>query len=249
VYLEPAYLLSHPPSWQAYNNRDPSTGQGDSWPSSSIMKAGIVGRVLLATLIICQSPLTHSPGGSPISPMGIVAVFVKEQMQEKKESSGPAALPVMENLGKALLFPGNLLKVVLTSGAFTGTPSEPLNMAMIFEEGFELATKKMGWWSTVKGGGLMTGGSQMLLAGSWCSIFGAGVSLASGRMHFLALLGVALFGYVMVVNAMMPTVQFALCWAAVLHGVASRTRAESSPFVEGPAPAAATEADEGKKTK
>ena len=56
-----------------------------------------------------------------------------------------------------------------------------LNATGVWEEAFELATKQTGWWKSIKS-------PEILLAGSWSLLFGAVVTIISGRMHFLTLM-------------------------------------------------------------
>ena len=101
--------------------------------------------------------------------------------------------------------------------------------------GKQLATKKTGWF---KG----TTSPEIWLAGSWCTIFGSTVSLLSGRMHFLAVLGIGLLAYAMVANSLAPTLQFGLCAAAAVSGIAQRPRqiADDARAIATGAPAADT---------
>lgn len=213
------------------------------------MARGMLTRLVFCVVIFSQSPLMYSAGGSPISPLQVVAKFIKEQ---NKSRSADDVNPVMESVGLALLFPGNVLRSALTSGS-TSQPYQ-LNTTAVWEEGYELATKKMGWWKGIKV-------QEVLLAGSWCCIAGSLVSMLSGRMHFLALLGVGLLGYVMIANGLRPTLQYGLCIAMVLNGLAQRplppslyAAATAAPGTAEAVPAdasapAGAEATESRKTK
>ena len=160
--------------------------------------------------------MTHSAGGSPISPLQVVAKFFKQQQQLAK------SVPVyLTAVCRAMLFPGNLVRSVDWSAAVSfdslAAFANDLNTTGVWEEAFELATKQTGWWKSIKS-------PEILLAGSWSLLFGAVVTIISGRMHFLNAMGVGMLGYAMHLNALTPTVQFLLCVAIVIHGVAQRSR-------------------------
>ena len=200
-------------------------------------RRGWLNRLIFFSLMASQSPLTYSAGGSPISPLQVVAKFFHQQQQLAKS---PADLPVyITAVCRTMLFPGNLLRSVdwssidsidSLSAAVEGIQ---VNATVVWEQAFELATKKTGWWKSMKS-------PEIMLAGSWSSLMGAVVTIVSGRMHFLALMGMGMFGYAMYINTMMPTLQFGLCVAIVLYGVAQRPRDYA-----GKEPAAAA-ADTGK---
>ena len=201
----------------------------------SPLRRGFFNRFIFFSLMIFQSPVTHSSGGSPISPLQVVAKFFKQQQQLAKS---PDQLPVyLTAVCRAMLFPGNLVRSVDWSSldSLDSISAVDLNVTMVWEEAFELATKKTGWWKSIKS-------PEILLAGSWSCLFGAVVTLVSGRMHFLSLMGVGMLGYAMYVNAMMPTLQFGLCVAIVLFGVAQRPRDYPGPGTEPAAAAAAADA-------
>ena len=50
----------------------------------SPLRRGALLRLVFFTLMIFQSPMTHSAGGSPISPLQVVAKFFKQQQQLAK---------------------------------------------------------------------------------------------------------------------------------------------------------------------
>ena len=73
-------------------------------------------------------------------------------------------------------------------------------------------------------------------------------------MHFLALMGAGMLGYAMYINALMPTGQFILCVAVVIHGVAQRPRGydttePAAAAVSAPGPKAAKAQAESRKKK
>ena len=153
--------------------------------------------------MIFQSPMTHSAGGSPISPLQVVAKFFKQQQQQAKS---PDQVPVyLTAVCRAMLFPGNLVRSVDWSAVVSfdslAAFANDLNATGVWEEAFELATKQTGWWKSIKS-------PEILLAGSWSLLFGAVVTIISGRMHFLALMGAGMLGYAMHLNALTPTMQF-----------------------------------------
>ena len=133
-----------------------------------------------------------------------MAKFFKEQQKQGEEAG------IARAVGLAMLFPGNFIRSALASNS-----TEAPDVHDVWRQGFELATKKTGWWTSLKV-------QEVMLAGSWCCIFGSLVSLLSGRTHFLALLGVGLCGYAIVMNELTPTLQFGIAAAAVLSGVAQR---------------------------
>ena len=148
--------------------------------SPSPLRKGALNRLIFFSLMIFQSPLTHSAGGSPISPLQVVAKFFKQQQQLAKS---PDQLPVyLTAVCRAMLFPGNLVRSVDWSSLVSDWPSvdslaaigNDLNATGVWEEAFDLATKQTGWWKSIKS-------PEVLLAGSWSLLFGAVVTIVSGR--------------------------------------------------------------------
>ena len=217
--------------------------------SPSPLRRGALNRLIFFSLMIFQSPLTHSAGGSPISPLQVVAKFFKQQQQLAKS---PDQLPVyLTAVCRAMLFPGNLVRSVDWSSVVSVDSltdiANDLNATGVWEEAFDLATKQTGWWKSIKS-------PEILLAGSWSLLFGAVVTIVSGRMHFLALMGAGMLGYAMYINALMPTGQFILCVATVIHGVAQRprdygTKEPAAAAVSAPGPKAAKAQAESRKKK
>ena len=218
--------------------------------SPSPLRRGALHRLVFFSLMIFQSPMTHSAGGSPISPLQVVAKFFKQQQQQAKS---PDQVPVyLTAVCRAMLFPGNLVRSVDWSAVVSfdslASFANDLNATGVWEEAFELATKQTGWWKSIKS-------PEILLAGSWSLLFGAVVTIISGRMHFLTLMGVGMLGYAMHLNALTPTMQFLLCVAIVIHGVAQRprdydTKEPAKPAVSAPGPKAVAKAQaESRKKK
>lgn len=58
--------------------------------------------------------------------------------------------------------------------------------------------------------------------GSTCLWFGALASLLSRRTHFLALIGLALFGASIFANGFVPSTQYIFCCAAALKDLSDR---------------------------
>ena len=144
--------------------------------SPSPLRKGALNRLIFFSLMIFQSPLTHSAGGSPISPLQVVAKFFKQQQQLAKS---PDQLPVyLTAVCRAMLFPGNLVRSVDWSSAVSldslAAIGNDLNATGVWEEAFDLATKQTGWWKSIKS-------PEVLLAGSWSLLFGAVVTIVSGR--------------------------------------------------------------------
>ena len=151
--------------------------------SPSPLRRGALHRLVFFSLMIFQSPMTHSAGGSPISPLQVVAKFFKQQQQQAKS---PDQVPVyLTAVCRAMLFPGNLVRSVDWSAVVSfdslAAFANDLNATGVWEEAFELATKQTGWWKSIKS-------PEILLAGSWSLLFGAVVTIISGRMHFLTLM-------------------------------------------------------------
>ena len=151
--------------------------------SLSPLRRGALHRLVFFSLMIFQSPMTHSAGGSPISPLQVVAKFFKQQQQQAKS---PDQVPVyLTAVCRAMLFPGNLVRSVDWSAVVSfdslASFANDLNATGVWEEAFELATKQTGWWKSIKS-------PEILLAGSWSLLFGAVVTIISGRMHFLTLM-------------------------------------------------------------
>ena len=130
--------------------------------SPSPLRRGALHRLVFFSLMIFQSPMTHSAGGSPISPLQVVAKFFKQQQQQAKS---PDQVPVyLTAVCRAMLFPGNLVRSVDWSAVVSfdslAAFANGLNATGVWEEAFELATKQTGWWKSIKS-------PEILLAGSW----------------------------------------------------------------------------------
>ena len=63
-------------------------------------------------LLVFQSPLTHTSTGSPISPLQVLARQMRIDEQKGHQQNGLLSVAV-----RALLLPGNVVKVLASSNA------------------------------------------------------------------------------------------------------------------------------------
>jgi hypothetical protein len=158
---------------------------------------------------LTQSPLAYSNTGGAISPVQVIASYLKEELKGKPQADG-----VMKIL-RAAVFPGNLLGAALVSAPFNTTAGAPkIDVADLWERGIALATQRAAAYKSAKH-------DELLLAGSFCCIFGALLSLVLFRVHVLLLFGVAMLGAFFGLNGFTPTLQYALCVALPLWGTTS----------------------------
>eukprot|EP00965_Chrysotila_dentata_P257386 6212870-Pleurochrysis_carterae.AAC.2 len=147
---------------------------------------------LLAPLIVllAQSPFTHLPSGTAISPLQVMAKFLASEAQKGRQRS-----KLLVDTCKSLLLPGNLLR---TPDPFHANATE------VWHAGLELATRKMDSYQSIAH-------PEMLMGGAWCIVFGCVLSLLLRRVHLLQLFGFSLFGGSMYMNSLSPTIQFGFC--------------------------------------
>ena len=154
----------------------------------------------------------------PINPLQIVATFLTEQAK----ANGNQVDGVAKTVGLAMLFPGNMMQAAWVHAPLNTTEGAPEwtveAVSSVWDRGFEIATRRAAFLKKLVG-------QELLLAGSWCCIFGAIVSVMAGRQHFLTIMGMGLFGYGAMQNKLTLTLQFGLAAVCVVFGIVKGHRA------------------------
>ena len=158
-------------------------------------------RLAVFLVVVAQTPLTHDSAGTPISALQVLA----RQMNDELKKGGKENNAHLRTAILTLLFPGNYLKE-----AMAAPPDGGLNVTDVWERGLQIATKDTDGLKQLQQ-------PEMLLAGSWCLMFGSMLSLVLRRTHILQLFGVSLVGATIFANTLFPTVQFAV--VALITGV------------------------------
>ena len=128
------------------------------------------------------------------------------------EQKGHQQNGLLTTVVKGLLLPGNLVKVVAASNT-TITEFLQNDVSLVietYERGLALATEHTDGYASVQK-------PELLLAGSWCLLFGAIISIVLGRTHVLQLFGVSLIGGSVAINGFVPTLQYAIACVATGH--------------------------------
>lgn len=182
--------------------------------------------------------------GIPINPLQVVAKFLTEQAK----SNGNEVEGLAKNVGLTMLFPGNMMQAAWVHSPLNTTASAPewtvQAVSSVWDRGFEIATRRTSFLKKLEG-------QELLLAGSWCCIFGAIVSVMAGRQHFLTLLGMGLFGYGAMQNKSTLTLQYGLAAVCVVFGIVKghKNRMENTERkVKGRLAGEKVKEEEGKKT-
>ena len=160
---------------------------------------------LLFLAVCANSPFGHVKDSlRPVSPLTVAALFLREQGGTgAMDAQGMPAQAL-----RALLVPGYAWREALQGGG--------RGLGELHESAVEIATEdSSSWWAKAKRQDLFVTGS------SFC-IFGAFTSLLTRRMHFLALIGLLLFGASMMINSPAPSVQYLVCCAVALLDISSR---------------------------
>jgi len=148
---------------------------------------------------LTQSPLAYSGTGGAISPLQVIAVFLKEELKGQHASDG------LMTVTRAFLFPGNLMRLALVSAPLNTSPGAPeIDVMDVWDHGIELATQRTAAYNSAKH-------YEILRAGSVCCIVGSLLSLVLFRVHLLLLFGLAMLGAFFGLNGLTPTIQYALC--------------------------------------
>lgn len=190
--------------------------------------------VVPVLFVVAQSPVGYSSSGSAISPLQVIAKFLKDEMKGQRPS---------ENLLKAMrlaLFPGNLIRAALVSAPLNFTKGAPsIDLSDMWARSLELATAKTASLQATQHHELLLAGTlpwqrratrssraharshgaapppdpaaRGFRAGSWSIVFGSVLSLVLFRVHVLLLFGLAMLGAFFGLNGCVPTLQYAIC--------------------------------------
>lgn len=137
-------------------------------------------------------------------------------LTESAKANGNQFEGIAKNVGLAMLFPGNMMQAAWVHAPLNATAGAPEwtveAVSSVWERGFEIATRRTSFLKKMVG-------QELLLAGSWCCIFGAIASMMAGRQHFLTIMGMGLFGYGAMQNKLTLTLQFGLAAVCVVFGI------------------------------
>jgi len=187
-----------------------------------MLSVASLGRIMTVVMLALQSPFMVSKTGSGISSVGILTKFLVEGA--KKEGNGLSEQAHM--VLRALNWPAHMLEecaLLPLSGADGNC--DPI---FVWERAIPHAVKSTSFWN-----GLADQHKQVLFGGAASMIFGAIVSLVTGRTHLLAILGAGLTGYGIHLNGLVPTFQFVIVFLAGIFGIRSRAKKD---FGTGPGP-------------
>ena len=158
--------------------------------------------------VLMNTPFGHTPasfGHMPVSPLTCAALFVRQQVREKTMDSDHMVVKGT----RGALVPGHIWQS-LVSGEGSLDPVELFDNALSANH-----ASSSGWWVKAER-------PDFYITGSTCTCFGAIATLVSRRFHFLALIGLALFGVSMFSNNHVPTLQFIVCCSLALFDLQGR---------------------------
>ena len=160
--------------------------------------------VFLFLCVLMNSPLGYNQSQKQVAPLSIAALFVKQQVELKHmDDDGIAA-----RVPRVLLIPGQAWQAAVSG---KGT----LSFQELHDRSFEVAAETGSWWPKANR-------QDIYVTASTSLCFGALASVVSNRMHFLALIGLVLFGFSMLSNVHTPTVQYLMCCSAAIMDMHSR---------------------------